>query len=180
MSAEENIPQMRETIERLSQDNAKAEKSISDLNSQLRVRDAREAFRGEGYNPKHGDLYAAVNPEGDITAEAVVSFADEQGLVVLEVNQESSGDSGSDTSGDDVEADKLSNMSGGGSRAGEGGAGGASPDTLTRTQWKELYRTDQAAAQAAITSGRVEISKDDSGSVPGTNPYADMYSGTSE
>ena len=173
MSEETNIQKMRETIERLSKDKAGLESKNVELTQQLRVRDARDVFRQEGYNPKHGDLYAAVNPEGEITAEAAVAFATEQSLSVLEDtsgSSEESGDSASDDAGD--QAGKAS-MAGGGSRSGDGGAGGASVDTLTREQWKQLNASDPAAAQAAIASGRVEISRDNvyRNEKSGTNPF---------
>ena len=175
--SEENIPQMRETIERLSKDKSGLEKQVSDLNSQLRVNEAQDVFRSEGFNPANGKLFAAVFPEGDITAEAVVAFADEQGLPLLEGAQGSSEGSGESTSEATDGSEGLAGMAGGGSGAGDGGAGGAAVETLTRAEWQALATSDPAAARAAIASGRVEISKDnpyvkDSVSAPGVNPYA--------
>lgn len=174
--SEETIPQMRETIERLSKDKAGLEGSVKDLTGQLRVRDARDAFRTEGFNPKHGDLYAAVNPEGEITAEAVNTFAEDQGLPVLDGNQSGSDDGGESTSGAKDGTENLADMSGSGSGAGEGGAGGAVPETLSRQEWQALYASDPASAKAAVASGRVEISKDNvmlkPSASPGANPYA--------
>ena len=172
--SEDNIPQMRETIERLSKDNSSLKTENSGLTSQLRTRDARDAFRDGGYVPKNGDLYAAMNPDGEITAEAVTAFADEQGLP-LAGNSEDSGGSGDSTEEGDG-SENLSGMSGSGSGAGDGGAGGAGVETLTRQEWQALHATDPAAAQKAIASGRVEISKDNpfvkgAGLPRGTNPY---------
>ena len=175
--SEENIPQMRETIERLSKDKSGLESTVSDLTGQLRVKDAQDVFRSEGFNPAHGKLFAAVNPEGDITAEAVVAFADEQGLPLLDGTQETSTEGGESTSEATDGSEGLAGMAGGGSGAGDGGAGGAAVETLTRAEWQQLATSDPAAAKAAIASGRVEISKDnpyvkDSVSAPGVNPYA--------
>lgn len=176
--SEENIPQMREAIERLSKDKSGLETEVSDLTGQLRVRDAQDAFRTEGFNPANGKLYAAVHPEGDITAEAVVAFADEQGLPLLESNQEPTEDGEKSASKATDESDKLAGMAGSGSGAGDGGAGGAGVEVLSRQEWQVLYASDPAAAKAAITSGRVDISKDNphrtdlTVAPKGTNPYA--------
>lgn len=174
--SEENIPQMRETIERLSKDKSGLQSEVSDLQAQLRVRDARDAFRAEGFTPKNGDLYAAMNPEGEITAEAVVAFADEQGLPLAGSTQESTEEAGTTTTEAADGSEALAGMAGSGSGAGEGGAGSASPETLTRQEWQALHATDPAAAKAAVASGRVEITKDNpyvpsSLSAPGVNPY---------
>jgi hypothetical protein len=169
--SEENIPQMRETIERLSKDNAGLESNVVDLTGQLRVRDARDAFRTEGFVPRNGDLFAAMNPEGDITAEAVVAFAEEQGLPLAGV--ESVPEDAGDSKEDGDESESLSGMSGGGSRAGDGGASGAASESLTRQEWQQLYADDPDAARRAIASGSVQIS--DNGPAPkGTNPYATL------
>lgn len=172
MSEEEtNIPQMRETIERLTKDKAGLEKTLTEQAKSLRVIAAKEAFRTEGFNPANGKLYAAMVPDGDITAETVLAFAKEQGLSVLDkATQESSGDAGDSTSLEAKESANMAAMSGSSSRAGEGGAGGASPEVLTRTKWQELYHADPAAAKQAIASGKVEIS-DGTPSPRGTNPY---------
>lgn len=177
MSEEQNIPQMRETIERLSKDKATLQASVSDLTSQLRIRDAREAFRAAGYNPKHGDLYAAVNPEGELTVEAVAKFAEDQGLPAVESTSSAPVEAESAASDAGVETEQLAAMSGGGSRSGDGGAGGAQVEVLTRQAWQELYASDPSAAKAAIASGRVAISRDNpyvanQGLPRGTNPYA--------
>jgi len=174
--SEETIPQMRETIERLSKDKAGLTKQVTELSGNLRVRDAREAFRAEGYNPKHGDLFAANNPEGDITVEAVTSFANSFGLA-----QVSSSDTPKvvedDTSTVEDGSEDLAALAGGGSRSGDGGAGAADTEKMTRKEWQSLYRTDPAAAKAAVASGRVSVSGEGfapagSSLVHGDNPYA--------
>ena len=177
MSEETNIPQMRETIERLSKDKAGLETQVKEQAVALRVHAASDAFRGAGYNPNHGKLYAAVNPEGEITAETVVAFAEEQTLSPVDSDtQKETDDGGEATSEVKDGSEALSGMAGSGSRAGDGGAGGAQVETLTRQAWQQLYAEDPAAAQAAVASGRVEISRDNVyvkgvGIPKGTNPY---------
>lgn len=181
MSEDTNIPQMRETIERLSKENAGLKKDNSDLQGQLRVRDARDTMRQAGYNPKHGDLYAAMNPEGEITAEAVSTFAEEQGLPTFTADSAASDDAGDSTNDGGADTTQLAAMSGSGSRGGDGGAGGADVQTMTRAEWKQLYADDPVAARQAVASGRVEISRGNpivggSGSPRGENPYVTVGS----
>lgn len=176
--SEETIPQMREAIDRLTEKVSGLEKDNSDLRGELRVRDAQDAFRAEGYNPAHGKLFAAVNPEGEITAEAVTAFADEQGLPLLDTSGDGEAQEGGDSTPDGGDGSTaLSGMAGAGSRAGDGGAGGADQKQLTRQQYLALAKEDPAAARAAVASGNVEISADNphlaGGGVSGTgNPYA--------
>lgn len=176
MSEEQNIPEMRKTIERLSKEKSTLEAQVGDLQSQVRVGEAKEAFRAAGYNPKHGELFALANPEGEVTVEAAAAFAEEQGLPALVSTQEASVGSEDSTAEEDGTGD-LSAMSGSGSRTGGSGAGGAAPESLTRQEWQDLYASDPEAGRQAIASGRVEISKGNPfvkgvGAPRGTNPYA--------
>jgi hypothetical protein len=176
VSEVENVVQMRETIERLSKDKAGLEKQVTEQTVQLRNFSAMDAFREAGYNPNHGKLYAAVNPEGEITAEAVVAFANEQSLApVASSTQEETSEGQESTPGEAEEQSKLAAMASGGSRVGDPASGGAEVQTLTRQQWQELHATDPTAARAAVASGRVQISKDNvfSGQslAAGVNPF---------
>lgn len=159
----QNVPQMRETIERLSKEKAGLQKEVSDLQKEVRVRDAREAFRVAGYDPRQGDLFATSRPDAEISSENVLEFAEEYNLSPKSSGEEapSEEDSTSDSAQDDSD---LSAFGGSGSRSGDGGAGGADVKTLTRQEWQNLYSDDPVAAKQAIASGRVEISKD--------NPWA--------
>lgn len=176
MSDSTNIPEMRETIERLSKEKAAALKEVADVRKDLRVRDAKDAFAEAGYAKSNGELFVASNPEGEITAEAVVQFADQYDLTPV-VTEESSTDSGDPTPPPADGSSELAPMAGSSSRSGDGGAGGADVETLTRDEWKALQQKDPSAAAAAIASGRVEISAGNpfvrgSGLPKGVNPYA--------
>lgn len=180
MSDSTNIPEMRETIERLSKEKAALNTEVVQLKAAVRVRDARDTFRREGFSPEHGDLFAAANPDAEITPEAVVSFADQYNLKAASKEPASEGTS---TTEDGPDNSDLSQFSGSGSRGGDGGAGGAQVDTLTRDQWKDLYASDPAQAKAAVASGRVEISRDNpfvkgSGLPKGVNPYVSAADAT--
>jgi hypothetical protein len=159
--SEETIPQMRETIERLSKDKAGLQKENSELQTQVRVRDAREAFRTAGYEPSQGDLFVAANPDGEITVESVNEFATQ--FKIQPAESSGGGDGGSNeedpASQEPAGSTNLAPASGGGSRPGDS-AGSATEQTMTRAEYMELAATDPAAARAAVASGRVEISGD--------------------
>ena len=172
-----NIPQMRETIERQEKKIAELESERNGLQSDLRVRDARDAFRTAGYDPRQGDLFAASNPDAEINAENVQGFADQYNL--SPAGDSTPTDEGDPTPEVDDGSAELNAMAGGGSRGGDGGAGGAASEPMSRAEWQRLYESDPAAAKAAVASGRVEISRDNpyvqgSGLPRGVNPYAEM------
>lgn len=174
--SEETIPQMRETIEALQKQNKAYEGTIAELRGQLRVRDAREAFRQAGYNPKHGDLFAKDNPgDGEITAEMVADYARTWDLAPAASKSDGSAEEETTTDGGQG-TDTLSSMSRSGTRAGEGGGGYSTERSMTRQEWMELQATDPVAASAALRQGRVVISTSGnvrSGQVArvGSNPY---------
>lgn len=184
--SEETIPQMRETIERLSKDKAGLQTQVDELSGQLRVRDAREAFRAEGYDPKQGDLFAASNPEGEITAEAVNEFAGSFNLQPVAAESQE-GESKAADEGDPAPqapagSTGLAPAAGGGSLPGDSGSGGPGVKKMTRAEWQNLAATDPAAARAAVASGRVEISGDNPWTgtqVPAGNPYVPVVQGKS-
>lgn len=164
--AEETIPQMRERIDKLTDENKDLKSQLESKDSEIRVRDAREAFRKAGYNPKHGDLYAKDNPEGEITPDDVASYAEEWDLHPVETESESTdstqedssqGGDGSTSEADDG-SDALSSLNRSGSRSGQGGGGSSDDKTYTRQEWAELNRTDPVKAAAALNQGRVETS----------------------
>lgn len=177
--SEETIPNMRETIDRLRKERNTERKEVTRLTGELHVRDAREAFRTGGYDPRHGDLFAAKNPDKEITVENVVAFADEWNLAA--VSKESAPTEGTEEETSEVEdgSEALAGMAGSGTTSGEGGAGGAASEKMTRTEWQKLMFTDPAKAKAAATSGQVQLSDDnpwvrrDRDLTPtGVNPYA--------
>lgn len=179
MSEEQTIPQMRETIDRLSKDKTGLERTVQELRSEVRTYQAKEVAVEAGYMPAHGKLYAAVNTEGDVTVEALAAFAMEQGLPpAASSNQGSSEEEESSTETKESGDTNLAGMAGGGSRAGDGGDGGVQSETLTRQAWQELFRADPAAARQAVASGRVEIDKGNphlrNRQTTGGNPFAEF------
>lgn len=184
MSDETNVSQMRDTIERLSKEKAGLEKSVAEQAKAIRVYEAADAFREAGYKPAAGKLFAAMHPEGEITADAVVAFADEQGLPAASTStQEVTEEARNETSEAAKQAEGLSQMAGSGSRGGDGGAGSATAKSLTRQEWQVLHQTDPVAARQAVASGRVEISRDNvlgaaEAAPRGSNPYVSNIAGS--
>lgn len=71
---EDGMKQLRESRD--------AEKTRADAAEQgLRTLKAEVLFDKSGLNAKHAELFLKSNPEADVTAEAVSTFADEYGLV---------------------------------------------------------------------------------------------------
>lgn len=175
--SEETIPQMRDQIDNLTKQLKDAQSTNSKLTKENRVLAARDIFREQGYSPKAGELFAAQNPEGDITVEAVDTFAQEFGFGVLgsgTEGQEGNAEEGGTESETAPGSTELSLMGRGGSGVGEGGASGSSSEPMTRQEWQELHARDPQAARAAVASGRVQISKDNFyvGQKTVGNPYA--------
>ncbi len=178
--SEETIPQMRETIDRITGERNTALKQVTKLEADLHVRDAREAFRTGGYDPRHGDLFASHNPDTEISAENVATFADEWNLGAVD-SQKSSTEEGDQTVQVDDGSEALAGMTGGGTTSGDGGSDGATNEKMTRSDWQKLMMSDPAAAKEAAVSGRVKISGDnpwlgsDRDRTPsGTNPYVTL------
>ena len=160
--SEETVQQMRETIERMQKATAADAKTITDQAVEIRVRDAREAFRTQGLNPRHGDLFASQEPDTDINAETVTAFAEAWNLKAEE-KIDSDSDDGEKTSEVTDGSEGLSSMSGGGSQSEGGVPSGDEIELMPRQEWIQLSITDPARAKQIATSGRVAISAD--------NPY---------
>jgi len=177
--SEETIPQMREQIDALTKQLKEANNSGSKLAKENRVLKARDIFREQKLDPKKADLFVGQH-EGDVTEEAVVAFAQEYGFEVVApegAGEGSEGEPSGEESGSEAApgSEELGKLARGGSRAGDGGAGGAAVETLTRQEWQALMKRDPAAGKEAVRRGRVQISKDNvfSGTTPDPgNPYA--------
>ena len=180
--SEETIPQMREALDN-------ANKSIKDLtatNEKLTTDNrgfaARDAFRNEGYAANHGDLYAASNPEGEITVDAVNEFAGQFNLtkvetaVVEDVTEDADGGAGDGTDASAPGSTDLGKMDRGGSSSSDG-TGGVAPEKMTIPEWQALMQSDPVAGEEAQRQGRVAVSGDNpwvdgKPVAPGLNPYA--------
>lgn len=159
--SEETIPQMRERIEALEKQTKTAEQRATEAESKVRVFEAREVARDQGFSPKTGELFAKVN-EGEITPEALNTFATENGLQpVKETTTESEGTSEeADDSGETDTTGNLGAMSGGSSASGSGGQQAAGSKTMTKAEFHSLSQSDPVAARQAALEGRVELRAD--------------------
>lgn len=171
--SEETIPQMREQINALEKQLKELSKANSDFATENRVLAARDVFRQQGYSAEGGELFAAQNPDGEITAEAVDAFVQKYGLAQAKGGEAPSTEEETAPAADPGTAE-LAALSRSGSRAGEGGASGSSLEPMTRQQWQELHARDPQAAKVAVASGRVQISKDNVyvGGKSAGNPFA--------
>lgn len=178
--SEETIPQMREQIESLTADLAKARDGEKAALGQVGELTGQVIALEQGYTKAQGGLYAKV-AEGDLSAEGFDSFATEQGLPQAQASSEPAGEGeASESEGDPATqaegSTDLADMARGGSRPGES-AGGATTERMTRQEWQELYANDPDSAREAVRQGRVEIASDNPfgegrAVARGNNPYA--------
>lgn len=154
--AEETIPQMRDRIEEQN-------KELSSLRRENRTLKASELFRDKGYSPSHAELFTSSH-EGDITAEAVEEFVQKFDLAPQSAPETPPSDTQSEEEAPAPDpGEGLSDFSGGGSRGGSGGAATPGTKTMTKEAWKDLQKSDPAAAKLALLQGRVELNPN--------NPY---------
>ena len=100
-------------------------------------------FQEVGLNPQHAKLFAAVNPDGEATAESVAKFATDYGLVTTE--------------GKPVEAPKKGDRGFMPTVINEGQALGSK--TYTHEEFMELLKTDPDKAIQLHQAGRVALNK---------------------
>lgn len=180
--SEETIPQMRDRIDALEVTVKERDTTIVGLESTNHKFAARDAFRDEGFAANHGDLYAAANPDGDITKESVLEFADQFNLGKAESEAAAEGAEGDpEEAGDGTDAKApgspdLGKLERGGSSSSDG-SGGAALEKMTIPEWQALMLSDPVAGKEAQRQGRVAVSGTGIGGdgkpvAPGVNPYA--------
>lgn len=158
----ETIPQMRERIDAQNKELKRLRDENSKYGAETRRLQARDAFREAGYQPVHGDLFAAQYPEGEIAPDSIAGFAQTYGLTPV-APKEPAPEGEAETGAPAERA--LAGMSRSGSRPGEGGLPPTTTDrSMTRDDWLALSKSDPAAARKAVKEGRVQIRKD--------NPFA--------
>lgn len=159
--SEQTIPEMRERIDALDKANKKLEGDLKVQVQTNRTLQAKEVFRDKGFDPKHGELFATTNPDGDITGEAVEAFVEQWSLSAAKetpATEETAPVEGTEQGAPSTASTNLAGMNGGGSGPGGGGQPAVEATTLTKDQWHELNRTDPVAAREALS--RVELRKD--------------------
>lgn len=156
--AEETIPQMRERIETLEKQVKTLESVKTDLGKENRTLKARELARDQGYDPTHGELFAA-SSDGDITADGLSEFAGRYGLTPTQSGSADSAPAEAEKSVED-DAGSLESMSRAGSSAGSPAAAGPGADMMTRQEYNDLAKSNPAAAKEAVAAGRVTLRAD--------------------
>jgi hypothetical protein len=101
-------------------------------------------FKEVGLSPKHAALFAKVNPDADITADAVKSFAAEYELATV---------TGDVVAAPETEASGLTPIIKGSDTGNSQGAGGKLPSA----EWLKLQGTDLAKAQQMFKAGLVDF-----------------------
>lgn len=158
--SEETVPAMRERIQGLEKELKSAQDAAAAAESKARLYEAKDTFREAGYNPVHAQLFVSANPEGEITQDSVVEFADQYNLAPVEQEGESGGTDGSESNegseGSSSDDSGLSAMGRAGGRAGSGGQQSAGDEKMTHQEWMELNKRDRVAARQALEKGLVE------------------------
>ena len=95
-------------------------------------------FKDVGFNPKHGKLWGALNPETEVTPEAVATFAAEYGLVT--------------ESGAEVEAPAPPQFA----PTISSSSNPATETKISRVEFQQLYASDPASAIKLLEAGRVD------------------------
>lgn len=156
--SEETVPQMRERIEALEKQVKDEADARSAAESKARLYEARDAFRGKGLKAEYAELFISQH-SGDVTEEAVNGFVDKFGFKP-ESTPPPAAEEGSETVKNVTGSTALSNMSGAGSRPGDGGQQTPGEEAMTRQDWNELNKKDRVAARAVLARGGVQIRKD--------------------
>lgn len=114
--------------------------------AQERASAITSAFEEAKLNPIHSRLFAALNPEGDVTPGIVQAFATEYGLV--------------DESGRDADAASgTSNTGTGFTPVIVGGAAGNASGMISRQDWIAMQKAGELdKAQRLFKEGRVDLS----------------------
>lgn len=146
-----SIKDLRSAVRRAEKAEKAALAELEPLRAFKAERDATEraaaitsAFEEAKLNPTHSKLYAALNPEAEVTADSVRQFATEYGLI--------------DTAGADadVASGAVVQSKGWTPVTIDDGTRGAT--TVSRAEWLKLAATDQKRAEQLFLAGRVDLS----------------------
>lgn len=133
---------------RESRDTEKARADAAEAS--LRSLKAEVLFDKSGLNAKHAELFLKSNPEADVTAEAVKTFADEYGLVPA-----ASGDPAQPPKDDGPPADAGLAALGGAAQTDSSGAAPAAKPKVSVEEFEKLLAENPTAAAELYTKGQV-------------------------
>ena len=108
---------------------------------------AKEAFRAEGFNDSHAELFVQTNPEAEITTESVNEFVNKYNLTPQSAPQETS----------EPLAD-IANVAQTSSQPGL--IGTAEAGKISKGDYKKLQVSDPTAAHEALIQGKVQMRED--------------------
>jgi hypothetical protein len=165
----------RDHIANLEKDLTKTKASLETALTVNKGFQAKEVFATAGFESNLADLYVSANPEGKLSPEAATEWAKGFGFVPkTKETKEIEAEGGTETVTDGSE--QLADMGRGGSSPGGAGQPPPAKDTMSRTEWQQLYTRDPVAAKKAVADGKVEIRGDNPYAkdyVQGENPYRD-------
>lgn len=173
--SEETIPELRDARDEAVADAKRFRTERDDSQKEVRELKAREAFHDAGYEKGHGELFVAVNPETDFTAEAIAEFVKENNLPpraqeTSSKSEEKPGEEKPTETGEEKSEETsgsgLSTMSGGGSGAGGGGQQSTADELVTTAEWAALHKSNPEAARKVVKEGRVKLRTDNPYGVP--------------
>lgn len=160
-----NFADLRKYAKKMEREAKAAQAKVEELAAfqaevlaERRAADLDRVFEQVGLNTKHAALFTKVNPDAEVTAEAVKAFAAEYELTTV---------AGDVPDAPEPEAQGLTPIVKGGNTGNAGGAGGK----MSSQEWLQLQATDFAKAQRLFAEGMVDFS-DAAGA--GTGLYHDV------
>lgn len=143
------VKQLRDALKAAQKEAKESKKELeelrafkSDYERRERAQSATQAFSKLGLNEKHAELFVKLNPEAELTEEAVKTFATEYGLPVTE---QATTDETTPEEAPFAPADVGS--------SGEG--------YISRQQLDEMYKSNPQRAIGMLRSGRVRWNNPD-------------------
>ena len=172
----ENAPEeLRKHADQLEKDLATSQAALEVSLGENRKHNAETAFTDAGFDAKFADLYLGTVEDGEITSDAISTWAGTYGL-------EPSGEPKTEEAPKETQATESPESSTGLEAMGRGGSspgGGKAPvtdETMTVQAWQELYDKDPDAAKQAVTDGKIQLRKANpfvKDFKQRTNPYLD-------
>ena len=144
---EESITNLRDALDKATADKGTLQTEFDAVSGELKGMKAKEAFRAEGFNDSHAELFVQTNPEAEITTESVNEFVNKYNLTPQSAPQETS----------EPLAD-IANVAQTSSQPGL--IGTAEAGKISKGDYKKLHVSDPTAAHEALIQGKVQMRED--------------------
>lgn len=148
------VKQLRTALKAAQKQAKESKKELEELRSfketyeqEQRVSNSSKVFEKFGLTQKHAELFLKVNPEAEVSDDAVKVFAEEYSLPLQAPEEPAGGESAQPETAPFVPADVGTT----------GGAG-----FVNREQLDAMYKKDPKRAISLLKSGRVRWNNDDS------------------